>query len=142
MNRKTTSVLYWVATGLFSAFMLMSGVMNALQTKESVQVMQQLGYPAHVLLVLGIGKTLGALALLQPWFRTAKEWAYAGFTFDLIGASAAWLAIGSGVAAGLFPLLFLLPMIASYVLWKKRLRQQAAPTAEASGTPQLALAGA
>jgi uncharacterized membrane protein YphA (DoxX/SURF4 family) len=37
---------------------------------------------------LGIGRFLGAIAIVIPRFPRLKEWAYAGFVIDLIGASA------------------------------------------------------
>ncbi|GAB2963910.1 DoxX family protein [Hymenobacter coalescens] len=119
MKPQLTTALYWFITLLFAAFMLLGGLGNLLQTEDGLAIMRQLGYPPHSLLVIGSGKVLGALALVQTRFRTVKEWAYAGSTIDLVGAAAAWFSIGAGVALGLFPLFFLLPMIASYVLWKR-----------------------
>jgi hypothetical protein len=46
-----------------------------------------LGYPSYLLAILGTAKLLGAPALLQNRFPTLREWAYAGFAFDLIGAN-------------------------------------------------------
>ncbi|WP_400193295.1 DoxX family protein [Hymenobacter sp. B81] len=141
MKPQTTAILYWSLTLLFAAVMLLSGLSNLLQTPESEELMRQLGYPVHVLRVIGLGKTLGALALLQHRFRTLKEWAYAGFTFDLLGASAAWAATTADPLATLAPLLFLVPMFGSYALWKRRLRPQLLPPVTAAPSlPAAALA--
>ena len=47
---------------------------------------KSLGYPSFMINILGTAKLLGALALLQPFLPKLREWAYAGFTFVLIGA--------------------------------------------------------
>ncbi|GAA4393738.1 DoxX family protein [Hymenobacter koreensis] len=138
MKSQPTTALYWITTLVFSAFMLMSGVTNFLETSESQEVMKQLGYPMHVLRVIGLGKTLGALALLQTRFRTLKEWAYAGFTFDLIGAAVAWGDTTGEAMAVVFPLLFLAFMAVNYLLWKKMERLRAYRAAGAPAEQPLA----
>jgi len=52
------------------------------------------GYPAYFLLILGVWKLLGTVALLVPRYPRLKEWAYAGAVFDLTGAIASHLASG------------------------------------------------
>ena len=41
-------------------------------------LIERLGYPLYLLLILGIWKLLGAVALVIPRFPRLKEWAYAG----------------------------------------------------------------
>jgi uncharacterized membrane protein YphA (DoxX/SURF4 family) len=53
-----------------------------------------LGYPPYFLVILGIWKLLGAVALVIPGFPRLKEWAYAGVLFDLTGAVASLFASG------------------------------------------------
>ena len=50
--------------------------------------------PQYFLVILGIWKLLGAVALVIPRFPRLKEWAYAGVLFDLTGAVASLLASG------------------------------------------------
>lgn len=121
---KTAKIFYWITTGLFAAFMLLSGVMELMQDKASIDAFASLGYPQHILVTLGIAKIIGGLVLLLPpsKFRTLKEWTYAGFNFDLIGASTA-IAVAGQYAAALFPLAFFVLLIPSYVLWKKKTGQ-------------------
>jgi uncharacterized membrane protein YphA (DoxX/SURF4 family) len=57
-------------------------------------VIERLGYPLYFLVILGIWKLLGAVALVIPRFPRLKEWAYAGVIFDLTGAVASQLASG------------------------------------------------
>lgn len=47
---------------------------------------------------------------------TLREWAYAGFTIDLIGATASHVCAGDPVGASMVPALFLIPLAVSYVL--------------------------
>ena len=67
--------------------------------------------------LLGILKLLGVVALLAPGFARLKEWAYAGFSFDLIGAAFSFAAAGDPTPAGIAPPLLILAVVAvSYVL--------------------------
>jgi len=119
MKQKTIKILYWVFTILFSVFMLYSGISQLMQIPQSLEVMRHLGYPDYVNTILGIAKILGVLALLQWKFKTIKEWAYAGFTFDILGAGASIYFTGDGILAALSTLIFLAVMFISYFLWKK-----------------------
>ena len=66
--------------------------------------------------LLGILKLLGVVALLAPGFARLKEWAYAGFSFDLIGAAFSFAAAGDPTPAGIAPPLLILAVVAvSYV---------------------------
>ena len=81
--------------------------------------MVHLGYPMYLNIIMGIAKVLGVLALLQWKFKTIKEWAYAGFTIDFIGAGASMYFSGDGIMGVLTILPFLVVMFLSYWLWKK-----------------------
>jgi DoxX-like protein len=52
------------------------------------ETLTHLGYPGYLLVILGAAKLLGSAALLQTRVPTLREWAYAGFMIDLIGAVA------------------------------------------------------
>ncbi|UOG74468.1 DoxX family protein [Hymenobacter tibetensis] len=120
MKTKTWTVLYWVVAVFFCGSMLMAGISGLLQTEESKAMMGHLGYPAHFLVVNGIAKVLGALALLQTRFRTIREWAFAGFTINMLGAAAAWVAAGDGLSMVVTPLVALGVVLLFYFLWKKK----------------------
>jgi hypothetical protein len=81
------NLAYWIPTALLAFGMGMGGVCNALQLDAAVQGVSHLGYPAYFCMWLGIAKLLGVTALLIPGSRTLREWAYAGFTFDLLAAA-------------------------------------------------------
>lgn len=89
--------------------------------------MQHLGYPPYFAAMLGAWKLLGALAIAAPGFPRLKEWAYAGFAFDLIAAAASRAAVGDGAADIVAPLVFLALVVASWALRpaSRRLAQHA-----------------
>lgn len=120
-SSRRNTILFWVFTGLFCAFMLTSTIPNILSAPEWVDVFKQLGYPLYMLPFIGIAKLLGIIALLMPGFPRIKEWAYAGMFFDLTGAVYSGLAVG-----GFDPLMLvmLFPFVTgalSYVYHHKRL---------------------
>ena len=119
MKPKTIKIIYWIVTILFSLFMLFSGVSEIIQTEQAKEIMKHLGYPIYVNTIIGVAKILGALALLQWKFQTIKEWAYAGFTIDFIGASASMFFAGDGILMALSTIPFLVVMFISYFLCKK-----------------------
>jgi len=118
---RLNTILFWVFTGLFCAFMLTSTIPNILSAPEWVDVFKQLGYPLYMLPFIGIAKLLGIIALLVPGFPRIKEWAYAGMFFDLTGA------VYSGLVVGGFDplmLIMLFPFVTgalSYIYHHKRL---------------------
>jgi len=48
--------------------------------------------------ILGTWKLLGAIAIAAPGLPRVKEWAYAGFVFDLTAAAVSRAAVGDGAA--------------------------------------------
>jgi uncharacterized membrane protein YphA (DoxX/SURF4 family) len=122
-SSKRDIILFWVFTGLFSAFMLTSTIPNILSSPDWVDVFKQLGYPLYMLPAIGVAKLLGIIALLMPGFPRIKEWAYAGFFFDLSGA------VYSGLSVGGFNPLMLIMLVPfglgtlSYIYHHKRLSQ-------------------
>ena len=82
---------------------------------------QGLGYPEYFLTILGVAKLLGLLALLTGASVTLKEWAYAGFTFDALGAVASHLSVGDSLAIVAVPAAFCLIQLASYAVWRQLL---------------------
>ena len=81
-----------------------------------VKVMLALGYPLYLMKILGFAKILGGIAILTGKLPRMKEWAYAGFTFDFLGATASHVLTGDAPHA-LFPLVFFFFLAASYSLW-------------------------
>jgi hypothetical protein len=111
----TTTRLYWIVTGLMAAFMLMASVPDILRIRQAIDLFAHLGYPTYLLPFLGTAKTLGVVAVLIPSFRTLKEWAYAGLTFDLLGAAYSHLSVGDPPSAWAMPVVGLILVCGSYV---------------------------
>ena len=85
---------YWVTTALVVFELALGGVWDILRVPQVRDLIERLGYPQYLLVILGIWKLLGAVALVIPRFPRLKEWAYAGVLFDLTGATASLLASG------------------------------------------------
>ncbi|MBI4919314.1 DoxX family protein [archaeon] len=119
MKPKTIKIVYWTFTILLSLGMLFSGVASLMFTEQGKEVMKHLGYPLYLNIILGIAKVIGVIAILQWKFKTIKEWAYAGFTIDFIGAFASYVFSGDGILMALPPVIFLAVMFTSYIFWKK-----------------------
>lgn len=119
MSPKAIKITYWIVTLLFSAFMLFSGIVELMQTESAQNALTDLGYPVYLNFIIGIAKILGVIAIVQTKYKTIKEWAYAGFTIDLVGAGASFVLNGAGFASSLFMVPFLAVLFASYALSKK-----------------------
>jgi hypothetical protein len=119
MPSKKTKILYWVFTAPIVIMMAFSAFLYFQGGPQVVTGLQHLGYPAYLLKILGTAKALGVLAILYDRQRTLKEWAYAGFAIDFIGATASQAFSGDGPGLYLFPMVFLAFLLASYNLWKK-----------------------
>jgi uncharacterized membrane protein YphA (DoxX/SURF4 family) len=94
METKINKV-YWTLLILLAAFFLLSGYLEITKNPATYVKTLKMGYPPYFILALGISKILGVIALLQPKFNRLREWAFAGFTFDVIFAFISGLAIES-----------------------------------------------
>ena len=110
MNR-----LYWPATGLFCAVLAFSGVMHGFRIGPMLESMTALGYPPYFMTILGTAKLLGVAALLVPGKPLLKEWAYAGFAFNLLGATASHLYVGDPFSEFMGPVSLLAIASLSYL---------------------------
>jgi uncharacterized membrane protein YphA (DoxX/SURF4 family) len=81
------SVTYWTTT-ILVAFFMSGGIAQVLRLPPTIDGFHRvLGYPVYFVVILGVWKILGAIAILVPRFPRLKEWAYAGIFFDLTGAA-------------------------------------------------------
>jgi MYXO-CTERM domain-containing protein len=113
-----------VTTGLFAVLIAISGVLYLIGPPAIVAAIRNLGYPDYFRQLLGVAKLLGAAALIAPRIPTLREWAYAGFTFDLLAAIASH-ALSSEPIAHAAPAVFALALLAAS--WSLRRRLQSAP---------------
>jgi uncharacterized membrane protein YphA (DoxX/SURF4 family) len=117
---KRNKIIYWVLTILVLAPTAGSGIpeLFAGGSQQVIQIFQTLGYPLYLMKILGFAKILGALAILTGRIPRMKEWAYAGYTFLLLGATAShWLAGDDSHAP--IPFVVFLLLMGSYYFWKK-----------------------
>jgi uncharacterized membrane protein YphA (DoxX/SURF4 family) len=111
------TITYWVATLIIALELLAGGVWDILQVAYVHSlVVEHLGYPAYFLVIIGVWKVPGAVALLVPRFPRLTEWAYAGAFFIYTGAVASHLAVGDGVGMWWGPLVFAGITLASWLL--------------------------
>ena len=115
-NEKIKNIAYWVTTIFGPASFVIGGVLNLTQAEQVVSVLNHLGYPAYFASILGMWKLLGAIAVVIPRFPRLKEWAYAGFFFDLTAAAVSRAAVGDSAADIVAPLVFLALVLASWAL--------------------------
>jgi hypothetical protein len=118
-SRKATKIAYWIFTVLLIVLMLFSAVSSFMKNPQGEAMMQHIGYPMSVLRLLSIAKILGIIAILVPGYPRLKEWAYAGFAFDLIGALHAGLAVGDPLMNWAFLIFGLVLVFGSYFLYHK-----------------------
>ncbi len=93
-TERKRATLYWLATALLVSELVLGGTWDVLRVPRVREVMLRLGYPTYFLVILGVWKLLGAVALVIPRFPRLKEWAYAGVVFNLTGAFASHVASG------------------------------------------------
>ncbi|MES2623770.1 MAG: DoxX family protein [Pseudomonadota bacterium] len=123
---KNMTRAYWTATTIFALLLLMDGGGGVAGASQGQDVLIHLGYPLYLMPFLGVLKILAAVAILQTRFTVVKEWAYAGFAFNCLGAFVSRLVVGDSGIDLWFPWIFFLFGAVPYVLWKKT---TAAPTA-------------
>ncbi|MBE8724710.1 DoxX family protein [Flavobacterium hungaricum] len=111
---KRNKIIYWIATLWLALGMTATGIVQILQIKEEVDMMNHLRYPLYFLPLLGIWKILGVIAILIPKFGLLKEWAYAGFFFAMSGAVVSHLASGDDAKALFGPALLIVLTIVSW----------------------------
>ena len=118
---KTTTILYWVFTGLFSAFMTFTAIPDIMMSPDAVTFITALGYPKYLIPFLGVAKTLGSIAILIPGFPRIKEWAYAGLFIDLVGATYSNICVSGVDPAMLFMIVPFGLGTLSYIFYHRKL---------------------
>jgi hypothetical protein len=120
-THRRNTILYWVLILLVLLPTAGSGIPELLTggPETTVAALHALGYPLYLMKILGLAKILGAIAIVSNRSRTLKEWAYAGFAFDLLGATASHLLAGDAAHAPLPFVVFVL-LMAAYFLDPRR----------------------
>jgi hypothetical protein len=111
---RTKKIGYWVSTVIVALLMLSGGAAQV--SLMNAEGFTRLGYPVYFMVLLGVWKLLGGVALLAPRFPRLKEWAYAGVFFDFSGAAVTAAATGSGAGHVIAPLVCVAILFASWAL--------------------------
>lgn len=117
MNRtQLKTAAFWVATIFGPTSFVIGGVIGLMSPPDAVEGLRHLGYPAYFGVLLGAWKLSGAIAITVPGLPRLKEWAYAGFFFDLTAAAISHASLNDSVIDIVAPLGFLALVVASYAL--------------------------
>lgn len=107
---------YWTTTIFGPASFVIGAYLHLSRDPQVMATLAHLGYPPYFAIILGIWKLAGAVAIVIPGVPRLKEWAYAGFFFDLTAAAASRAFAGDGIADIIAPLGFLCLVAASWAL--------------------------
>lgn len=117
MSTKTQKIIYWLATVIFSAQILLSAGMYIFNHPFAAEAFVSFGYPTYIIYPLAVAKILGLLAIWTKKSQFLKEWAYAGFFFNLVLAAFAHTMIGD--YAIYHAVVSMAALIVSYIYDKK-----------------------
>lgn len=113
MNSRS-KIIYWVSTAWLALGMLSTGIVQLIKTPQEKELMMHLGFPIYFLLIIGVWKLLGVIAILVPKLPLLKEWTYAGFFFAMTGAVVSHLFRNDPVKELFGPFLLLVLIICSW----------------------------
>ncbi len=135
-HSRSRLIAYWITTLLVAWEMAMGGIWDLLHTAYVRGIMDHLGYPGYFLVILGIWKLLGTIAMFVPRFPRLREWAYAGMFFTYSGAIASHLFAGDGPARWAGPAIFGSFLVVSWELKPAaRLTSESAVQVSPEGRP-------
>ncbi|HVV44950.1 MAG TPA: DoxX family protein [Bryobacteraceae bacterium] len=116
---RTRMIAYWTVTAIFCALISFTAYAE-MRFPDVVQEFTRLGFSAgYFREELSWAKVAGVVVLLAPVPARVKEWAYAGFTINLVSALIAHFAMGDAVAAWIWAAGMLALTAASYLLWNR-----------------------
>lgn len=122
-NKKIT-YLYWSLLILLAVFFAISGFMEITKNPSTYPKTLRMGYPPYFILTLGIAKIAGVIALLIPNLKRLKEWAIAGFTFDVIFAFISGRSIDSNADCIKAVIVFCVLILTYYLFLRKESLQE------------------
>lgn len=110
-------IIYWITTGLLFLFEGVMPVGTLLFAREYATLgTKPLGYPDYFAYSLIICKGLGAMALVLPKLNSKiKEWAYAGFSFNLIFAVISHSVVDKEIVNIIMPMVVGIVLVVSYI---------------------------
>ncbi|MFS4492637.1 DoxX family protein [Maribacter sp. 2308TA10-17] len=107
---------YYLGTGILTAIMIYSVQMYLRNPEAIADYFESVNYPRYLVYPLAIAKVLGLVAIWGNFSRSLKEWAYAGFFFDVTLAFTAHMVAKDG--GELFSIIAFLALMISYFLGK------------------------
>jgi hypothetical protein len=115
-----SDIAFWIVNGLLAVLMTLASIPDLLSVPQAVAVFERLGYPLYLLPFIGAAKLFGVVAILLrvPW--RIKEWAYAGFAFDSLGAVYSHINVGDTLSQWWGALLSLILVAGAYILYCMR----------------------
>ena len=119
MRRSSGIVIaFWIVTVVFCLQMAFTAYAE-LRLPQVAEAFTHLGFPSYFRVELSWAKVVGVVLLLAPVPARLKEWAYAGFAFDLGSAIIAHLSVGDGPEAWGWAAGTAVLWVLSYVLWRR-----------------------
>lgn len=109
-------IIYWIATLWASLGLTATAIVQVFGKNAEAAHIANLHYPAYFIILLGIWKFLGVIALLVPKFPLLKEWAYAGIFFVMTGALYSHISVHDSLKEIYPSLLLLVLILLSYFL--------------------------
>lgn len=113
---KIAKIGYYLATGVLTAIMIYSVQMYLRNPEAIAGYFESVNYPGYLVYPLAIAKVLGLVAIWGNFSKWLKEWAYAGFFFDITLAFAAHMVAKDGGET--FAIAAFIALMASYFLGK------------------------
>ncbi|WP_299454856.1 DoxX family protein [uncultured Microscilla sp.] len=94
--KNTDLLIYRIATGLLTLIMMFSATMYFTQYEMVSQKFSAAGFATYIIYPMAIAKILGLVAIWTDKSTMLREWAYAGFVFNLLLAIGAHLDVQDG----------------------------------------------
>ncbi len=114
---KVQKIIYYVSTAVLTIIMIFSVQMYLRNPEAVATYFESVNYPEYLVYPLATAKVLGLIAIWGNFSKWLKEWAYAGFFFDVTLAITAHLVSKDGGEA--FAIVAFISLIISYFLGKK-----------------------
>ncbi|MFS4455405.1 DoxX family protein [Maribacter sp. 2304DJ31-5] len=114
---KTQKIIFYIAMGVLTAIMLYSVQMYFRNPEAVAGYFENLNYPRYLVYPLATAKLLGLVAIWGNFSKSLKEWAFAGFFFDITLAFTAHMVAKDG--GELFAVVAFFALMVSYFLDKK-----------------------
>ena len=114
---KRNKIIYYTATGLFSAMTLMAVMMYFFKTEDVRMMFESIGVSGALVIPLGIAKLLGLIAIWTNKSRLLKELAYLGYGMSFTGAIVAHLMAEDGLFYG--PIILIILGGVSFIFHRK-----------------------